>query len=131
MSPPAGFYHSPSNTNLNRRSRRFFEESDPRRRSRDSEGGVLGTAIPAASGQLPKHHGGDGSNGKNSATSTEDIVMDDMNLSKIRNLAKTALQSSTTTASPEIAVFYASILYSKTQSLEDAFFYAQSLIENK
>ena len=125
ISPSAGYFHSPSNANLSRRSRRFFDDSEPRRRSRDSEGGVLGTAIPAASGEL-SHPDLNGTNDKIHTTDIDDVVVDEMNLSQIRRIAKSSLQSST-----EMAVFYASILYSKTQLLDDAFFYAQALMENK
>ena len=132
ISPSAGYYHSPTNVNLTRRSRRFFDDTETRRRSRESDGGVLGTAIPAASGlpnNQPKVQEINGANSKQSIDVSKDVVVDGMNLSQIRDLAKRALQSSTTTSSPAMAVFYASILYSKTQALEDAFFYAQALMD--
>ena len=53
-----------------------------------------------------------------------------MDLNQIRNLAKYALGTATSTSSPEMAVFYASILFAKTQSKEDAYFYASTLHRN-
>lgn len=53
-----------------------------------------------------------------------------MNLQHIRSLAEQAMGTPTTTPSPEMAVFYASILYSKTQTAPDAYFYATALAQN-
>ena len=60
-------------------------------------------------------------------TTTYDVMMDGMNITRIRALAQNAHVS---TSTPEIAVFYASILYAKTQSLPDAYLYAQTLAAN-
>lgn len=63
-------------------------------------------------------------------TNNKDYTMDGMNLYQIRSLAQNAFQSHSATPSPPMAVFYASILYSKTQSLDDAYLYAQALSAN-
>lgn len=55
--------------------------------------------------------------------------MKGMDLKQIRKIARNCLDDRTT-ASPEMAVFYASILYTKTQLPQDAFFYAQTLARN-
>ena len=90
-----------------RRPRRFFE-------SDKQDGGVLATAIPSASMTTNK---------------TVD-EQDGMNLSQIRAMALNALHGRAITSSPTAAVFYASVLYAKTQSLEDAYLYAQALQAN-
>mmetsp|Transcript_37243 Transcript_37243/g.42521 ORF Transcript_37243/g.42521 Transcript_37243/m.42521 type:complete len:836 (-) Transcript_37243:278-2785(-) len=52
-----------------------------------------------------------------------------MDLHHIQQLARHCMDYRTT-ASPDMAVFYASILYTKTQSPQDAYFYAQTLARN-
>ena len=69
-------------------------------------------------------------NASTQSASTTAIATTTMDLNQIRTLAKHALGTSTTTASPEMAVFYASVLFSKTQTKEDAYFYASTLHRN-
>ncbi|KAI2493404.1 hypothetical protein MHU86_21145 [Fragilaria crotonensis] len=65
-----------------------------------------------------QHHG---TNTPSNATTAE-TQSTAMDLNQIRNLAKHALGTATSTSSPEMAVFYASILFAKTQSMDDAYF---------
>ena len=73
-----------------------------------------------------QHHGIDIPSNATTAE-TQSTAMD---LNQIRNLANHALGTATTTSSPEMAVFYASILFAKTQSKDDAYFYASTLHRN-
>jgi tetratricopeptide (TPR) repeat protein len=60
-----------------------------------------------------------------------DVFVDGMNLSYLRKLTKSCLgESAGTSLSPSMAVFYASILHSKTKSYNDAFLYGQALFQN-
>ena len=104
------------NSTRSTRPRRFFESD---RKSQD--GGVLATAIPSASM---------GNKSTRDDSLKDSVEMDGMNLTQMRSMARNAFQNPSATASPAMAVFYASILYSKTQSLEDAYLYAQALSTN-
>lgn len=120
---PAASYLSPTASAVSRRSRRFFEDDSSNNRHVQQQrnrcdGGVLGTAIPSAAKTT--------NSGK--ATGKNDIV-DGMNLTHIRSLAREAMSPSVT-PSPTMAVFYASIVYAKTQSMDDAYTYAQALSKN-
>jgi tetratricopeptide (TPR) repeat protein len=55
---------------------------------------------------------------------------DGINLAQIRAMAQNSLFGRAIASSPTTAVFYASILYAKTQSLQDAYLYAQALQAN-
>lgn len=56
----------------------------------------------------------------------EDLVLDGIPISQLRSLSLHCRSSS-----PSMAVFYASLVYSKTFSLDDALLYAQALQQNK
>lgn len=137
LSPAAASGWSPmsNNTSSRGRPRRFFE-SDKKQASAD--GGVLATGIPSASMGAGGASQKSASNGQhhnhehdsNNTTTDTDEVLDGMNLSQIRSMARNAFQSSTSTALPGMGVFFASILYAKTQSSEDAYLYAQALAAN-
>ena len=64
------------------------------------------------------------------ATSTPMMMMDGINLEQLRRLAKEALGTPQVSSLPSTAVFYASLLFAKTQSAEDCFLYAQALARN-
>lgn len=116
LSPAAAAGWSPAATAVNSRRRRFFDD-----RSRVlSDGGVLATGIPP-----PPPSTGRG-NRKAPEEQTKSLV-DGMDLVKLRSLAQEALGNSAVTASPGMAVFCGSILYSKTLQAEDAYLYAQAL----
>lgn len=100
-------YISPSSR---KPSRRFFESS--------ATGSAVGTTTPANQSQPQLN------NGPSAGASTT------MDLNQIREIAKHALGTSTTTASPGMAVFYASILFAKSPTNEDAYFYASTLHRN-
>jgi len=57
-------------------------------------------------------------------------LVDGMNLERLRSLTKEALGTPNVSSLPSTAVFYASLLYAKTQSQEDCFMYAQALARN-
>ena len=59
-------------------------------------------------------------------------VMDGINLNRLRALAQqcSGNSASLVTSSPSMAVFYASLLYAKTLSLQDAYLYAQALYQD-
>lgn len=115
-----------NSTSSNNRPRRFFESD---RKSQQQDGGILATGIPSAS--MGGGKASTTSNGQHREESYKDNnVVDGMNVSEIRSMARNAFQSSSATASPAMAVFYASILHAKTQSLQDAYLYAQALAAN-
>ena len=66
----------------------------------------------------------------------ECIRMDGINVTQLRQLATSCSGNSnssdttSTTSSPGMAVFYASMVYAKTQSPQDAFVYAKTLFHN-
>lgn len=126
LSPAAASGWSPMNsasnsTSTRSRPRRFFDDA-----RKSTDGGVLATAIPSASmGNNTTKSSMNGAQQMNHADINEDEVMDGMNLSKIRNMAQNSTQNPSS-----MGVFYASILYSKTRSTQDAFLYAQALSVN-
>lgn len=82
------------------------------------------SSAATASQHQHQHHG------TPSSATTAETQSTSMDLNQIRNLAKHALGTATSTSSPEMAVFYASIIFAKTQSKDDAYFYASTLHRN-
>ena len=123
-SPAVGAGNNPSA----RRTRRFFDNppgSVDLRNSKES------ATSPATEHEQPND------NAKSAGGTTHAAeVMDGIDLVQLRRLAKEALgmtrdDSSTKVSSlPSTAVFYASLLFAKSQSAEDCFLYAQALSRN-
>jgi anaphase-promoting complex subunit 6 len=67
----------------------------------------------------------------NVAGSAPAVCVDGLNLTHLRALTQSCLGTETSASSSSMAVFYAGIVYAKTQSHEDAFVYAQTLLQNK
>ena len=70
-----------------------------------------------------------GENSNNTDAGDEEI-MDGIQISKLRALTKEALGTPSSSSLPSTAVFYAGLLYAKTQSQDDSFLYAQALARN-
>lgn len=120
-----------------RRQRRFFENSDgadgggsagsQQQRRRSKEGMFpSSTNLPSVVRQSDNHN--TANNNKN--RSDGEAVMDGINVEKLRALTKEALGTPAVSSLPSTSVFYASLLYAKTQSQEDCFLYAQALSRN-
>lgn len=137
LSPAAASGWSPMNQNStsrnnnnNNRPRRFFESVERSKppsssnNNNNTDGGVLATGIPFAQmGAATKHT----SSLDDDDDDDDDNIIDGINVTRIRALAQNAQLS---TATLEIAVFYASILHAKTGSSQDAHLHAQTLAAN-
>ncbi|CAB9510388.1 cycle protein 16 homolog [Seminavis robusta] len=65
------------------------------------------------------------------ATSNDkSVIIDGIDTKVLRTMTKNALGTASHSPLPSTAVFYASLLYSKTNSLQDCFLYAQTLSRN-
>jgi tetratricopeptide (TPR) repeat protein len=65
------------------------------------------------------------------SNSSSNEFQSEIDLGQIRALAMSAMGTESSSSSPEMAVFYCSILFSKTQSGADAYFYASALYRNR
>ena len=140
-----------------RKPRRFFDNSTSTPVAADgntsnifkaADGGVLGTAIPKATGttlkprrqsqqQTDREHEHQGKSNEPMTTEVDDQIaeastMDGINVAQLRAMTQEAVGSSPSLVAscPSMAVFYGSLLYSKTLLPEDSFLYAQALAKN-
>lgn len=108
-----------------RRSRRFFEN-------------VPGSAVDADGVStrrskdriFPSATQGSEKKNDNAKVSEDQTIIDGINVEKLRDTTKQSLGTPSVSSLPSTAVFYASLLYAKTQSHEDCFLYAQTLARN-
>lgn len=146
VSPSASAHWSPANNmggNNNtsaRHPRRFFTNSSTeaigllQQSQRPKKETTPSAAIPSSIGvgedNINNHNAGDDKQ-QSDINDEEDemMVLDGIYIKKLRSLTKESLGTSNASL-PSTAVFYASLLYAKTQSQQDAFLYAQALSRN-
>lgn len=125
------------NTSSNRR--RFFAPNNPTTSSRLSSSASGPSTSQSIGSSSNNHNNMDPSNSNAAAPSSSppppQLIMHGINITHLRSLTQSCLGTSNvgmaaTASSPSMAVFFASIIYSKTKEWTDAFVYAQALVQN-